>query len=354
MRAGVLQLSRWGVLDAVADAGTPPITTTLFHYGGAEPVQVSIRPGPGVPALYAPRRYLLDELLVGTAQAAGVDVLPGFAVTELLRESGAASRVVGVRAHNRAGDVVELRGRWTVGADGIRSVVAAQTGSEIMRSGRAASAVLYRYLADLPTAGYEWAYADGAAAGLIPTNGGLVCVFASTTPARLRALRRQGAAAAFEALVRRSGPGIADRVTAARVAGRVHGWAGLSGFVRRPFGPGWALVGDAGYYLDPISTHGITGALRDAELLAGALVQNLEGGVPATVAMGRYERTRNRLSARLFDVTEQVAGYAWDRLEIQALLRELSASMADELDHVQRLPSLPVAARGHDGRISVA
>ena len=55
MRAGVLQLERWGLLDAIVAAGTPPVRRTVFHYGD-EPVAVSIKPAAGVDALYAPRR----------------------------------------------------------------------------------------------------------------------------------------------------------------------------------------------------------------------------------------------------------------------------------------------------------
>ena len=128
----------------------------------------------------------------------------------------------------------------------------------------------------------------------------------------MRALRRGG----VEARVRR-----AARVRGARLrgaaprggAGRpVHGWGGVPGYVRRSWGPGWALVGDAGYFKDPITAHGITDALRDAELLADALLAALSGGVPEAVALARYQATRDRLSRRLFDATEAVAGYDWD------------------------------------------
>ena len=84
MRAGVLQLSRWGVLDEVVAAGTPPVDKTLFHYGDGDMVQVSIRSSRGVDALYAPRRFVIDRILVDAAAAAGVDVHHGVTVTELL------------------------------------------------------------------------------------------------------------------------------------------------------------------------------------------------------------------------------------------------------------------------------
>ena len=75
MRAGVLQLSRWGVLPDVAATGTPPIRQVIFHYADGEQAVVAIRPSAGVDALYAPRRYLFDRLLVDAAAAAGAEVL---------------------------------------------------------------------------------------------------------------------------------------------------------------------------------------------------------------------------------------------------------------------------------------
>ena len=107
----------------------------------------------------------------------------------------------------------------------------------------------------------------------------------------------------------------------------------MPGFVRRPFGPGWALVGDAGYFKDPITTHGLTDALRDAELLTDA-VTRVSAGAPASVAFAEYESTRDRLSSALADVTEAVCRYDWSEDEIQVLLRRVSSAMSDEVDHL--------------------
>ena len=93
MRSGVLQLFRWGLLDDVVAAGTPPIRRTLFRYADGESALVSIRPSAGVDALYAPRRYLLDRILVDAAAKAGVDVRHLTTVTGLLRSYGRLSRV---------------------------------------------------------------------------------------------------------------------------------------------------------------------------------------------------------------------------------------------------------------------
>ncbi len=339
MRAGVLQLSRWGVLPAIVAARTPPVRRTTFHYAGEDSAVVTIRPSAGVEALYAPRRDVLDRILVDHAVAAGAEVIHETSVSGLIVDD--RGRVTGVRGRDRRGRAIRVRSTVTVGADGLRSSVAAAVGARVHRRGRSASAVLYRYL-DTPVAdGYEWAYGDGAGAGLIPTNDGQTCAFVGTSPERMRVLRRSGTEAAFTTLLDHAAPRLTDRVRAVGTVGAIRGWAGVPGHVRQSWGPGWALVGDAGYFKDPITTHGMTDALRDAELLARALLESLQQGGPESVALARYQSTRDRLSAALFDATEAVASYTWDIPTVRQLLRRVSAAMSDELDHLQQLEARP-------------
>jgi flavin-dependent dehydrogenase len=335
MRAGVLQLSRWGVLDAVVVAGTPAVRRTVFHYPDGEDVDVAIRPRAGVDALYAPRRHLLDGLLVEAAEAAGVRVLHDTTVTSLRRDAG--GRVAGVVGRTRGGARVDLTAGLTVGADGIRSRVAEQVGASTTWRGRHASAVLYRYVEDPGADGYEWTYGAGAAAGVIPTNDGASCLFVSTTPTRMRHLRRFGVERAVADLLVAAGPAAVERVQGLRALSPVRGWAGVPGLVRESAGPGWALVGDAGYFKDPITSHGITDALRDAELLAGQVLAAHAGAVPMDLALELYQQERERLSWRLREVSDHVAAYVWDARDIRSLLHELSAAMADEVEHLELL-----------------
>ena len=336
MRAGVLQLSRWGLLEQLVSAGTPPVASAQFHYGDGTSTRVSIRPAAGVEALYAPRRYLLDRLLADAAAEAGAEILPEMAVTGVRRDD--SGRIRGVRAADRAGRALELPAGITVGADGIRSTVADLVQAPVIRHGRSASGVLYRYVAGLPTDGYEWAYSDGAAAGLIPTNNGETCVFVATAADQFHAIRRAGGEQAFAALLARAAPGLRDRVASADEAGRLYGWFGAPGYVRRSWGSGWALVGDAGYYKDPITTHGMTDAMRDAELLADAILASNTSGLPPGTVLARYQATRDRLSGDLFAATEAVAGYDWDTACLHTLLRRVSSAMSDEVDHLEALP----------------
>jgi flavin-dependent dehydrogenase len=327
MRAGVVQLHRWNLLDRLRRAGVPPVRTTVFHYASGD-VHISLRPAAGVDALYAPRRTTLDALLVDAAAQAGARIQHGVTVTGLLRDPH--GRVAGVSAVARDGARFDVPARFTVGADGLRSSVATWVDAPYERRGRSASGVLYGYLAGLDTDGYEWGYGGRASAGLIPTDDGLVCVFGATDAQRFRTL--PGAAPErFAALVREASPAMAERVADARPVGRLRGFGGLRGYLRRPAGPGWALVGDAGYFKDPLSTHGMSDALRDAELLARGIEAAL-GGLPEPAALGEYARERNRLSTALFDVTEQIASHDWSEEQLRQLLRQLSAAMSDEID----------------------
>lgn len=338
MRAGVLQLSRWGVLSGVVAAGTPPVRRTVFHYADDEHVDVAIRPRAGVDALYAPRRHLLDRLLVEAAEEAGARVLHGASVTGLRRD--ATGRVAGVVGRTADGGRLELVSRLTVGADGIRSRVAEQAGAATRWQGGSASAVLYRYVEDPGADAYEWTYGDRAAAGIIPTNDGASCLFVSTTPARMRRLRRSGVERAVSDLLAAAGPAAVERSRDLRPLSPVRGWAGVPGFARSSSGPGWALVGDAGYFKDPITSHGITDALRDAELLATEVLAAHRGDVGEADALARYEQTRDRLSRRLFDTTERVAAHDWDAPGIRTLLLRLSRAMADEVEHLEQLATV--------------
>jgi flavin-dependent dehydrogenase len=330
MRAGVLQLSRWGVLPDLVAAGTPAVTSTVFHYGDGATTHVSLRASPGVDALYAPRRHLLDRVLVDAAAASGADVLHETAVHGLLRADDGG--VLGVRLAGEGGREVAIRAGLTVGADGIGSMVAREVGAPQLSQGRAASAILYRYVAGLPNDGYVWGYGDAAAAGFIPTNDDETCVFVSTTPRRMKALRREGTEAAYDALLD-AVPATMSEAARSHAAGPLHGWRGVPGYVRGSSGSGWALVGDAGYFKDPITTHGITDALRDAELLSDAVLA-AAGGLQPAIAFGRYQETRDRLSRDLVEVTESVSRYDWDADGIRTLLRRVSSAMSDELDHL--------------------
>jgi menaquinone-9 beta-reductase len=334
MQAGVLRLEQLGVLPEVIGAGTPPIDRVTFHYGDrAVPVDVR-RP------LYAPRRTLLDPLLVDAARSAGVDVDLALEVLACVRD--ADGRVVGVRARGRDGQVRTLRASVTIGADGSRSRIARDVAAPVTRQGQAASAFAYAYFREVATTGYEWCFGSGTAAGVIPTNGEVACVWIATPPARFLSRLRHDLDGAIPQVLAETTTDVADRVTAGARVSPTRGFPGTAGRIRRPWGPGWALVGDAAYFKDPITAHGMTDALRDAALLAEAVDRNLRGE-PETLAMTSYEQLRDQLSVPLFDTTEAIASYDWSLAEVQSLHLELSDAMKREVSHLRGRRS-PAAA----------
>jgi flavin-dependent dehydrogenase len=339
MRGGALLLHRWGILDQVAAAGTPPVRHTRFHYGdpqlGDETVTVTLKPVAGIEALYAPRRTLLDVLLVDAAVAAGAEVRFGVAVTDLLRDG--TGRIAGVTGRDRAGSGVRVSAGLTVGADGIRSVVARHAGARTRWLGSGSGAVIYGYWSGLDVIGYEWFYRPGASAGLIPTNGGEVCVFAGTSTDRFAAETAGDLRGGYHRLLEEATGGAHRRLAAARAPRRLRAFPGRPSYLREAAGPGWALVGDAGGFLDPLSTHGITDALRDAQLLARAVADHRRGEASEPSALSRYVNLRDEITSPLYRVMDQVAGYQWDLPTLRRLLRESSSAMSAEVEAISRL-----------------
>jgi flavin-dependent dehydrogenase len=177
MRAGVLQLSGWGLLDAIRAAGTPRIETTTFHYSGHW-VEVRIKPRDGVDALYAPRRTLLDPLLADAARSSGAEVAYRVRLKQLQRDlHGRVSGVV-VEGSGRARPVAAT---IVIGADGVNSSVAKLVAANPYRIGRHMSSVIYTRASGLHIDGYHWHYTPGASVGVIPTNDGETLVFVAAT-----------------------------------------------------------------------------------------------------------------------------------------------------------------------------
>jgi 2-polyprenyl-6-methoxyphenol hydroxylase-like FAD-dependent oxidoreductase len=330
MRGGVMQLQRWGLLDTtIIAAGTPPVRHTRFTYAN-DHIDISIKPSHGVDALYAPRRTLLDPALASAAAGAGAVIQHRTAVTDLLRRH---DRVVGVRARTADGQVHDINADLVIGADGINSTVADLVQAEVRRHGKHATAATYGYWSDLDTTGYEWVFRANACSGVIPTNGEQACVFASARPDRIG----RGGLGIIRQLVAEGDPELADRLDRATPPSGTRTWGGHVGYMRRSHGAGWALVGDAAYFKDPIGAHGLTDALRDAELLARAVIGGFGDDANTAAALADYEHIRDRISIPLFDTVDRIASNDWDDIQISDLLRQLSSSMADEVDTLAAL-----------------
>jgi len=322
MRGGVLQLKRWGVLPRVLAEGTPPVRRATFIYGSDE-LGVPVKPRDGVDALVAPRRTVLDPALVDAAADAGVQVSFGTRLVDLVRDRG--GRVRGVVAETEDGRSHHVAAGIVIGADGLRSAVARLTQAATTRAARWSGATVFGYWSGLPVDGYRWYFSPGLSAGAIPTNGGLTCLFASAPSTRFAELFKGDVAGGYHRVLAEVAPDIAGRLDRATLASTLHGFPGHPGFFRRSAGAGWALVGDAAYFKDPITAHGITDALIDAELLARAVTAGTDE------ALAGYEDERNRRATALFEVTDRIASFDWTLDEVRALHKALAEEMTREV-----------------------
>lgn len=338
-RGGVVQLSRWGLLDEVLASGAPAIREVTFTFGESV-VTSRIKGRAGVDLLVAPRRTALDAILADAATAAGADLRLGTQVTGVLRERG--GRVNGVRARTRAGRDLTLLARHVVAADGLRSSTVGQLGAREQQSFTSDAAVFYFYVDQVPWRGYELHVAPGAYAGVFPTHDGQACVWLSRPRRLLDAVRTAGAlrTEALVSALESTIPDLGRRVRAGRVVSSVRGIVAPPNYVREAYGPGWALVGDAGYHRDPITGHGITDAFRDAELLAEALHVAITQPLCERDGLAAYEYSRNDALAETFRLTRELSAFP-------PLPRfvELQIELSEALDReAQQLASRPVPA----------
>ena len=332
MRGAVLQLHRWGVLPEVQRAGTPLVRRTTFFYDG-DAVSIPIKPRDGVEGLCAPRRTVLDRILVDAAIESGATVRHDTRLVRLLRSS--SGRVCGVIVdHDNTGEQ-RITADLVVGADGMRSTVAKLVAAQTYRTGRHACGTVYAHYLGIESDGYEWHYRQGAGAGVIPSNDGTACVFVALPAARFAPEFRGSVAAGYHRVLSAVAPDLASAVSRAEPAGSLHGFAGQTGFFRQSWGPGWALVGDAGYFKDPFTAHGITDAFRDAELLAASAARGLDN-------VAEYQRTRDEMSEEVFEVTDDIASFSWDMPRLRVLHQQLADAMAAEVKSMSRFEERPL------------
>jgi 2-polyprenyl-6-methoxyphenol hydroxylase-like FAD-dependent oxidoreductase len=311
---GVASLRRWGVLDQVVASGCPPVDHYSMDFG---PITIAGTPRPaddGGVLAYCPRRTVLDKILVDAAVAAGAEVREGFTVEEVVVEDGA---VVGIRGHGADGTAVEARAKVVIGADGRNSRVAKAVDPPRYDEKPVLQWSYYTYFRDLPVRGMEVYVRPDRGWAAMPTNDGLTLVVVGW-PIEEAAAYKADVEANFTKTFELC-PDFAARIA---LATRVEPFRGAAcdNFFRRPYGPGWALVGDAGYTKDPITAQGITDAFRDAELCAGAIGDWLGGRSSFDDAMSGYQATRDAAVGPVYEFTAQLASLTPPPPELQQLL----------------------------------
>jgi flavin-dependent dehydrogenase len=338
LRSGVLQLQRWGVLDRIIGLGTPPVRNVMLGFG-EERIPIRLSTDHGVEALYAPRRHLLDSALLEAAVEEGVEARTGVRVTDLTRNRD--GRVVGVTMQGASGESA-VSARVVIGADGVHSRVAELAGAKAYRAHRPTNAVHYAYFSGIEHAGFWFQFTPGVNAGMIQTNDDAVLAFVARPAGQVAAFRADPDAE-FRRLLAHGGSDLAAIVATGERLGPYRGTPGLPGFMRTPWGPGWALVGDAGYTKDPISAHGMSDALRDAELCARAVDRSLCTPDVAGEALADYHRVRDALSVRMFAESTALAAYGWGAAEASRRMRIISESVRHECEALLALPAWGVA-----------
>ena len=310
---GVDALRRWGLLEELTATGCPPIDTYSFDFG-VFTIQGTPKSVGGGSTGYAPRRTVLDTILVDAAGIAGAEVREHFTVEDLVVEDGA---VVGIRGHEKDGESVVERARVVIGADGRNSRVAKAVEAEQYDEKPMLQWSYYTYWSGLPIDGMEVVIRPDRGWGAFRTNDGLTLVVVGWPYAEASAYKTDVEANYLKTL--ELAPEFAARVRGATREERFAGGS-VANFFRKPFGPGWALVGDAGYDKDPITAQGISDAFRDAELCASALDESFTGLRAFDDAMSGYQRTRDEQVRPMYDFTTQMATLEPPPPEMQQLL----------------------------------
>ena len=318
---GAAALARWGLLDRLVTTNCPPIHTYAFDFG---PVELSGAPGTTeTPFAYCPRRTVLDKLLVDAAADAGAHVREGFAVEEILIDDG---RIVGVRGRSKAGAVASERARIVIGADGRYSRVAQAVRSEQYNEKPPLLAAYYTYWSGLPMNGrFETYVRPNRGFAAAPTHDNLTLTVGGWPYSEFEA-NKQDVEGHFLKMLELT-PAFNERVRGAKRVAPFSG-AAVPNFFRKPYGPGWALVGDAGYNKDPITAQGITDAFRDAERCASALDEAFTGARSFDDVMGEHQRARDEHVGPMYAFTCQLATLQPPSPEMQQLFGAMQGNQS--------------------------
>lgn len=317
IRTGVLQLRRAGVLDRIIAAGTPPVRRVDLVFG-PERVTFPVVNAFGVDTYYAPRRTILDTILLEAAVEAGVEFRSEVSITGVSRDH--TGRVDGVFARTGEERGIRIQARHVVGADGTNSRVARSVEATVLRQRRPNNAMVYGYFEGVEAAGYDFRFVGHRNVGVVPTNDDVTLVFAGGPIAQAHTDGERYLMSTLD----RVAPGLAEAVRTGVRIERLHRANGIPSILRHPAGPGWSLVGDAGFTEDPISAHGISDALRDAELCAEAVDTTLRDPTAEAEAADLYRRTRDRFAVPLIETAIRLASFDWDDQEASRLLRQIS------------------------------
>jgi len=317
---GVAALARWGVLEQVRASGCPPLERTVYEVADIR-IEGCARGVEGQRAGFAPRRRVLDALLVDAATAAGAEFRDRCQVTGLLRDE--QGRIVGVEGRH-GGRTFTDRARLVIGADGMRSTVADLVRAPYTVEDPLLTCAYYTYWQDVP-AELELYERPGGWVAAVPTNDELTLVLAYVPQSRFEEVRTD-ARGAYQEQIRATAPGLHERLRDGESVERLSGTGTQRNFFRRATGPGWVLLGDAGHHKDSITARGITDAFQQVESLTSK-VGGVLGGDPAQLdaALARFAEERDKTLTPGYEATLGVARLAPPHEQRLSLLRAVQS-----------------------------
>jgi 2-polyprenyl-6-methoxyphenol hydroxylase-like FAD-dependent oxidoreductase len=315
---GPMRLQRWGLLDAIKASNCPGTESCSFDLNDFALESAGIQLD-GVAFGYGPRRKVLDQILIEAAVRAGVEFRERCPVESFL--SG-GTRVTGISARGRSGEVFTEHATITIGADGRNSRLARTVNAATYETAPTLMCYCFSYWSGVPERRLRVILRPDRVFFAFPTNDDLYAVFVGATIAELPRMSDNPERHFNESLAR--APSFAEILRNGHREERFSGAADLPNFYRKPFGPGWALVGDAGHHKDPYLALGLNDAFRDAEFLSDALDDAFAGRMKFEHALAQYERRRNEASASAYRETLSLARFTpmpAEMLELRAALR---------------------------------
>jgi flavin-dependent dehydrogenase len=324
---GVKLLKRWGLLERILATDVPQKSSVSVKLGDLE-IERQAPEGSSGPV--CPRRFVLDDILVQAARAAGAEVRERATCRELNLEDGT---VAGLRYSDAEDRLHEVSTRLVVGADGASSFVAKAVKARRYNVRPSNVSFRYAYYSGMGIQRVEMAWSHPNFAYVFPTNGGLACIAGATSDTDFAAYVAGGEQAHLD-LFAAASPRLAAALRGATRESKFFSFRGQPGRFVVPYGPGWALVGDAGYFKDPVTGQGITDAFAGAQLLADAVVDGFKHPTAMEEALAQYQCNRDELAAETYAATQQLASLEWTNEDLPGIQKRYAPPSPEKLARI--------------------
>jgi 2-polyprenyl-6-methoxyphenol hydroxylase-like FAD-dependent oxidoreductase len=318
---GLRLLSQWGILDSVIASGCPRIETVSYQVLDVRLHGPMARLG-SIDAAYAPRRRILDQILVDAAVTAGAEFMDECSLTGVSTEDG---RVTGAKFRTKRNGETTEQTHLLVGADGLHSRVAELVGAPIKVEDPLMTCIYYSGWTGI-SSGFEMRERPGSWIATVPTHDGVTLVLTYFPQDEFASIRTDPLKAHLES-TRLMAPDLFDQMTHGEQVVRLHGTGNQRNFFRTANGPGWVLVGDAGHHEDSITARGITNAFVQAELLSDVLRDDMADVDRVDAALGSFADRRDAALTERYRSTLETA-----KLQVQnsriSMLKAISQTPA--------------------------